>query len=46
MSQTDRETDGQMTYDRKTELCTIMRRAIKLLAVGVMQKNPAGVHET
>jgi len=28
-SQTDRQTDGQTTYDSKTALCTIVHRAVK-----------------
>jgi len=27
--ETDRQTDGQMTCNRKTALCTIMHRAVK-----------------
>jgi len=34
--QTDRQTDGQTTCDRKTALCTIVHRAVKTTQPGVV----------
>jgi len=37
------QTDGQMTCDRKTALCTIVHRAVKNLAIGT-RRQVQGVH--
>jgi len=33
-SQTDGQTDGQTTCDRKTTLCTVVHRAVKTITFG------------
>jgi len=41
-SQTDRQTDGQTTCDRKTALCTIVHRAVKTWSFALRQRASDG----
>jgi len=39
-SQTDRRTDGHTTCDRKTTLCTVVHRAVKISEVTIQSHHP------